>query len=244
MTNILKQERDDEVHSRYSMFVVCILAHGENNKVFGIDGLDTSGAVDISEMTSWFSSTNCSSLAGKPKLFFIQACQGGKEMLSVAVKSRVLEDASATGGVTSDAGDRQTAPAVAMETNDCLLSDARPEAKPQSPTGGGGGDVIQPNADDKQDEVKPLNVPDAADTLIAHSTAPGYKSWRHPELGSWFIRCLVYVTRHNVCEDHVVDILTDVARIISHFKVEHGHSYAVQTPQIVSTLRKRVFFMP
>jgi len=39
--------------------------------------------------------------------------------------------------------------------------------------------------------------------------------------------------------------LLKVAFIISHFKVEQKtDKFAVQVPQIVSTLRKKVYFMP
>lgn len=35
-----------------------------------------------------------------------------------------------------------------------------------------------------------------------------------------------------------------VSRIISHFKLKKGEIYTVQVPQVVSTLTKKVFFMP
>nr|XP_057924755.1 caspase-8 isoform X2 [Doryrhamphus excisus] len=52
--------------------VVCLLSHGENNSVFGTD----IKAVSIRELTLPFTSGRAPTLAGKPKLFFIQACQG------------------------------------------------------------------------------------------------------------------------------------------------------------------------
>ena len=77
MRRTLKEERDKENQLQYSSFVLCILSHGSENKVYGTDGYESSGAIDIREITSWFSASNCPGLAGKPKLFFIQACQGG-----------------------------------------------------------------------------------------------------------------------------------------------------------------------
>lgn len=77
MRKILLDERDNAKHHEYSSFVLCILAHGSENKVYGTDGYENGGAIDIREITTLFSTKNCPGLAGKPKLFFIQACQGG-----------------------------------------------------------------------------------------------------------------------------------------------------------------------
>ena len=52
--------------------MVCILSHGEKGLVFGTDAKD----VSLQELTRPFKSGQAPTLAGKPKLFFIQACQG------------------------------------------------------------------------------------------------------------------------------------------------------------------------
>ncbi|XP_061791272.1 caspase-8 isoform X2 [Nerophis lumbriciformis] len=52
--------------------VVCLLSHGENGCVFGTD----EQKVPIPDLTAPFTSVRAPTLAGKPKLFFIQACQG------------------------------------------------------------------------------------------------------------------------------------------------------------------------
>ncbi|XP_045907788.1 caspase-8-like [Micropterus dolomieu] len=52
--------------------VVCVLSHGEKGCVFGTDEKQ----VSIRELTQPFTSVRARTLAGKPKLFFIQACQG------------------------------------------------------------------------------------------------------------------------------------------------------------------------
>ncbi|XP_047669285.1 caspase-8 isoform X2 [Tachysurus fulvidraco] len=60
-------ERD---HSKMDAFVCCILSHGEKGTVLGTDGIP----VPIRDLTKPFAC--CKMLTGKPKLFFIQACQG------------------------------------------------------------------------------------------------------------------------------------------------------------------------
>ncbi|XP_048056547.1 caspase 8, apoptosis-related cysteine peptidase, like 1 isoform X2 [Megalobrama amblycephala] len=69
--NVIKEfaERD---HSQMDAFVCCVLSHGEKGSVLGIDG----DQVPICELTQPFA--ECHTLACKPKLFFIQACQGNK----------------------------------------------------------------------------------------------------------------------------------------------------------------------
>lgn len=59
-------------HTAFNCFICCILTHGKLGKVYGTDG----ATVDIMELTSSFKGAKCQSLVGKPKLFFIQACQG------------------------------------------------------------------------------------------------------------------------------------------------------------------------
>ncbi|CAL8314257.1 unnamed protein product [Gadus morhua 'NCC'] len=54
------------------VLVVCVLSHGENECVFGTDGKK----VSLRDLRMPFTSAGAPTLAGKPKLFFIQACQG------------------------------------------------------------------------------------------------------------------------------------------------------------------------
>ncbi|XP_078314960.1 caspase-7-like [Crassostrea virginica] len=63
------QSRD---HQDYGSFIVCTLSHGDLDVISGSCG----GSIDINSMTSLFRADNCPSLAGKPKIFIYQACQG------------------------------------------------------------------------------------------------------------------------------------------------------------------------
>lgn len=57
----------------HDALVVCVLSHGENGLVYGTD----EHPVYLQELRKPFTSDRAPTLAGKPKLFFIQACQGG-----------------------------------------------------------------------------------------------------------------------------------------------------------------------
>ncbi|XP_029462102.1 caspase-10 isoform X2 [Rhinatrema bivittatum] len=61
-------------HINRDCFVCCILSHGKSGRITGTD----EKTVSIREITTYFTAKNCQSLVDKPKLFFIQACQGEK----------------------------------------------------------------------------------------------------------------------------------------------------------------------
>ncbi|XP_078696349.1 caspase-3-like [Branchiostoma floridae x Branchiostoma belcheri] len=61
-------------HSNHDCFVCCIMSHGTMGKVFSSDDV----GLDICELMKPVNAKKCPSLKGKPKLFFIQACQGEK----------------------------------------------------------------------------------------------------------------------------------------------------------------------
>ncbi|NXK91329.1 CASPA protein, partial [Formicarius rufipectus] len=59
-------------HKERNCFICCILSHGESGAIHGTDGKP----VSIRTIMSHFTASKCPQLTGKPKLFFIQACQG------------------------------------------------------------------------------------------------------------------------------------------------------------------------
>ncbi|NXB31356.1 CASPA protein, partial [Eulacestoma nigropectus] len=61
-------------HKDRNCFICCILSHGESGAIYGTD----EKLVLIRTLTSHFTAKQCPQLAAKPKLFFIQACQGNK----------------------------------------------------------------------------------------------------------------------------------------------------------------------
>ncbi|XP_073708119.1 caspase-8 [Garra rufa] len=69
MKNVIKQFAESD-HTRMGAFVCCVLSHGEKGTVLGVDGKE----VEIRELTMPIA--KCLTLLSKPKLFFIQACQG------------------------------------------------------------------------------------------------------------------------------------------------------------------------
>ncbi|NXK58219.1 CASP8 protein, partial [Sylvietta virens] len=72
-----------EDHEDKDCFVCCVLSHGKKGIIYGVDGQE----VAIRELTTSFTAQNCNSLAGKPKVFFIQACQGDAFHKGVAIET-------------------------------------------------------------------------------------------------------------------------------------------------------------
>lgn len=92
--------------------VVCVLSHGEYGCVFGSDEVE----VPLRDLTQPFTSENAPSLAGKPKLFFIQACQGsGYQRGSLPYVPKPKEPEENPSSLEDDAGPVQgeTVPSLA-----------------------------------------------------------------------------------------------------------------------------------
>ncbi|XP_026186474.1 caspase-3-like [Mastacembelus armatus] len=66
LSNVSKED-----HSNSSSFVCVLLSHGDEGVIYGTDGCEK-----LENLTKYFKGHCCSSLVGKPKLFFIQACRG------------------------------------------------------------------------------------------------------------------------------------------------------------------------
>lgn len=70
-------------HTKLDCFVCCILSHGTLGNIYGANGL----MVAIKDIMMQFRPDFCPTLTGKPKLFFIQACQGKERLLGMALLS-------------------------------------------------------------------------------------------------------------------------------------------------------------
>lgn len=69
--SIAIREAAQKDHSEADCFVIVILSHGDEGVIYG-----TNGTTKIESLTYHFKGDVCPTLAGKPKLFFIQACRG------------------------------------------------------------------------------------------------------------------------------------------------------------------------
>lgn len=88
----LLNELSQRDHSQFDCFVCCVLSHGLEGTVYGVDGKK----VKLRDLTGHFSGHCCRSLTEKPKIFFIQACQGNKEQQIVYIQADGLRSRSLT----------------------------------------------------------------------------------------------------------------------------------------------------
>lgn len=59
----------------HDAFVCIILSHGGNNDcIYGVDGT----TIKVNDILKYFNNETCAQLRDKPKMFFINACRGGK----------------------------------------------------------------------------------------------------------------------------------------------------------------------
>ncbi|XP_059918104.1 caspase-3-like isoform X2 [Gadus macrocephalus] len=89
-------------------------------------------------------------------------------------------------------------------------------------------------------------IPVEADFLYAHSTAPGYYSWRNEGTGSWFMQALCEMLNEHSSKLELMQIMTrvnhKVARDFESFTLDPGSNKKKQMPSTTTTLTKDFYF--
>lgn len=75
-------------HTDNDCFACCVLTHGDHGHLYGYDS-----KFAIDSVFTYFLGNNCPTLVGKPKMFFIQACQGDRLDPGVPVMAGDATDA-------------------------------------------------------------------------------------------------------------------------------------------------------
>ncbi|XP_022423109.1 caspase-10 [Delphinapterus leucas] len=83
LEEVLQYFRTHPGHADGDCFVFCVLTHGKFGAVYSSDG----NLIPIRQIMSHFTAQQCPALAHKPKLFFIQACQGEEIQPSVSIEA-------------------------------------------------------------------------------------------------------------------------------------------------------------
>lgn len=213
-------------HTPYDCFVVVIMAHGGLGELYGVNG----DAFPVHRLTFDFSTDKCPSLAGKPKLFFIQACRGDEYQLGYVLPVRASSDNTPDGN------------------HDPLH---RFPSRCPNPL------VIGPP--DKAEEEPAIAaaklprrqrlVPSFADFLLSYATVAGFKAQRDPEKGSVYIQTLCHHLEQHGKTRSLLDIVTSVHREVSEkvfreaVSPEDEGTIFQQTPEVRHTLTRRVQFV-
>ncbi|KAH7709269.1 cell death protein CED-3, partial [Aphelenchoides avenae] len=86
MLDVARRFATDARHSSCHNCVVAVMTHGDYDKLYGSDD----ATIDVHEFVECFNARVAPGLAGKPKLFFIQACRGEKQ--DTGVQREASED--------------------------------------------------------------------------------------------------------------------------------------------------------
>ncbi|XP_063638175.1 caspase-7 isoform X2 [Pan troglodytes] len=89
MQDLLKKASEED-HTNAACFACILLSHGEENVIYGKDGV-----TPIKDLTAHFRGDRCKTLLEKPKLFFIQACRGTELDDGIQADSGPINDTDA-----------------------------------------------------------------------------------------------------------------------------------------------------
>ena len=106
-------------HTAYDAFVCCIMSHGRLGHIYTADSQLVGILEDIAHA---FYPDSCPTLAGKPKMFFVQSCQVSRVYGSVEAQG-AADDSQFSATATTDAG-AGTRTALETKTKTLLLPDA------------------------------------------------------------------------------------------------------------------------
>ncbi|XP_005092532.1 caspase-3 [Aplysia californica] len=212
MTSLLYDAAASD-HSDHDCFGCAVLSHGREGLVYAKDG-----HVPLDLLVLPFKGDRCPSLIGKPKLFFIQACQSERSgnYLDTSCSSRGRSPVSPSSSRRSPV----SPPSLAGDEDSPELSGI----------------------------IHMRKIPIEADCLFCYSTVPGYYSWRNNQDGSWFIQALCIVLENYSTKMELMHMLTHVNRIVAYefaSCTDKEFSENMKTmPCILSMLTRYVYFRP
>ncbi|KAL4221023.1 Caspase 9 [Mactra antiquata] len=211
----LKKESMHSDHKLSECFVCIICSHGTKTGIYGVDG----GTISLEYVTRYFDGTNCPALGDKPKLFFIQACQGeaadrpGSDMLDANVNN------------------------ITQLLRETHIGTTKTDGVPFN-----GDDEL----DASKENPRAIN-PTKVDILVACATHPGYVSLRNEHYGSWFLQAVVYVFQKFACKEDIYGLLTLVNQLVARGRTQlnrAGPRDVMQASLFESSLTKKFLFFP
>ncbi|XP_030638356.1 caspase-8-like [Chanos chanos] len=204
------------------IFVCCILTHGSNDGVFGIDG----DIIRVKHILDQFNALNCPALANKPKLFFIEASRGTMHQVSVQVPFVEPE--------------RSKYPRLASEhtlPHGTKYQYTVPHGTKYQYTVQGSSDG--PKGSESEHHM--ITIPVNSDFFVGMATIDGYFSYRNQRDGCFFTQSLCnQLTQNCPNEEDIQTIFLRVVDEVSSREVKIMKEAFKQTPESTSTLRKKV----
>uniref|UniRef100_H2YHT2 Caspase family p20 domain-containing protein n=1 Tax=Ciona savignyi TaxID=51511 RepID=H2YHT2_CIOSA len=210
----------DMDHNDHDCFACAILTHGGRDDVL----YAADDKMELRDLTEPFQADKCKSLAGKPKLFFVQT--GMSQITSYIPKYDSFMGLTlfltACRGVQLDQGQEISVSGTSAETTDALNT-----------------------------STQKFTIPVEADFLIAQATAPGricfiYYAWRNKHTGSTFIQTLCSVLKEYGHELDLNKLLTRVNGMVAfNFEswcTDEDMKHKKQIPTFTSRLTYDLYF--
>ncbi|KAI6658320.1 Caspase-3 [Oopsacas minuta] len=218
---IIKIARLD--HSSYDSFFCVVMSHGdEDDNILLSDGKK----ISRDEITSEFSNIYCESLAGKPKIFILQACRGSKievfQLRENKLSHRKYMFFSEYGNNIMKNNQVREDSEISTSGKEQLHPTIHPLRILLNPTG--------------SIDEEPENLSALSDIFIGNSTVQRYSSFRHTSHGSIFIQSFCLVLQYCRYEEFL-HIMTEVRRRVSLLSQTFS-----QCTEDISHLRKKLYF--
>uniref|UniRef100_A0A3Q0KNC3 Subfamily C14A unassigned peptidase (C14 family) n=1 Tax=Schistosoma mansoni TaxID=6183 RepID=A0A3Q0KNC3_SCHMA len=227
-------------HHEYDCLVICLMSHGTIGRIYGVDG----NSLSIHELTSIFTADNCPSLAGKPKLFFIQACRGEDYQKGYVIQKQSNEITQTNNDITNQEDNVDNF--IQHPSSNLNLRLSVSDAK-----------FIGFKLDNLLKNPIPLHqmnnvqlIPTYADFLLSYATVAGFRAQRDPTGGTVYIQALCKRLHNGLQNESILDIVTAVHREVSkqlyqetsfQLMKTNGELF-LQIPEVRHTLTKKVCF--
>lgn len=98
MMDLLSAKAKAEQQKAADCLVVILMSHGDRGTIYGVDDEE----LPLDDIYEKFNNSNCPSLQGKPKLFFVQTCRGRKSDTGTA--EYVAPDMADVGRIPANSG--------------------------------------------------------------------------------------------------------------------------------------------
>ncbi len=227
--SILKDFSQLPDHQDAQSCIICLMSHGEEGYLTTKEG----DKILLDEIFQLFNNINCPSLAGKPKLFFIQSCRddpisGPAEDLGIRLSFNLNHESQSedeNDGGQSFQSDNNLA--YKSKESDIVVSNN----EPTSPS-------IQTSDNQKLRQII-CHIPTLCDVLVGYPTQKGYIAYRKPEVGSWYMNAIVQVFSKHACDTDICALLNMVNSLISNEVTNTGKK---QMSEYTSKLTKPYFY--
>ncbi|BFZ23590.1 hypothetical protein BsWGS_26629 [Bradybaena similaris] len=241
MWQLLVTEAKRKYHETAQCFVLFILSHGHTGVVFGTDGYLKDGhpqnCLEIKDIVDLFCKSKA--LQGKPKLFFIQACQGAAKNVGHPVGQTDASDSSTpqNPAATAAAGSASMTPSssaghLSDEDNSKEQEKLVLEAKT----------ALDEVLSSTQADAYADKIPSGADVFVALATVPGFLSYRNTRIGTWFIQAISYVFAKYAYKYDLNKLMTRVNNLVGRAEIEKGRYKQVCEKK--DSFQKDFYFFP